>query len=142
MVHQGQGLTLGLEAGKHLARVHAFLDKLEGDAPLDRFDLLGHPDGTHAASASVDPLQKFVAIDPVIRLFGCPDVEGSSSGSRDYSLPASDDPTNRIDFSTTSAATNRAVGDTTICISHGRMPAAMGLAEFVRRRFGGGKNAI
>ena len=31
MVHQGQGLPLGLEAGDDLAAVHARLDQLEGD---------------------------------------------------------------------------------------------------------------
>src|SRR5437588_5117659 len=34
VVHQGEGLPLGLEAGDHLARVHHRLEHLQGD--LDR----------------------------------------------------------------------------------------------------------
>jgi hypothetical protein len=58
MIHHGQGLPLGLEAGDNLARVHAGLDHFEGDLPLDRVRLLGHPDHTHAAFA--DLLQELV----------------------------------------------------------------------------------
>ena len=36
MVHQGQGLPLGLEAGDDLPRVHAGLDDLEGHLAADR----------------------------------------------------------------------------------------------------------
>ena len=41
VVHQGQSLALGLEARHHLARVHARLDQLDGDAPANRLLLLG-----------------------------------------------------------------------------------------------------
>ena len=53
VVHQGQGLPLGLEAGDDLPRVHAGLDELQRDQALDRLGLLGHPDGAHAALADL-----------------------------------------------------------------------------------------
>ena len=53
MVHHRQGLPLGLEAGDHLPRVHARLDDLERDRPLDRLGLLGHEDHAHAAFADL-----------------------------------------------------------------------------------------
>ena len=61
MVHQGQRLPLGLEAGDDLAGVHARLDDLQGDRPLHRLALLGHVDGAHAAFA--DLLQQLVRAD-------------------------------------------------------------------------------
>ena len=61
MVHHRQGLPLGLEAGDHLPRVHARLDDLERDRPLDRLGLLGHEDDAHAAFA--DLLQQLVGAD-------------------------------------------------------------------------------
>ena len=61
MVHQRQRLPLGLEAGDHLPRVHARLDDLERDRPLDRLGLLGHEDDAHAAFA--DLLQQLVRAD-------------------------------------------------------------------------------
>ena len=42
VVHQGQGLALGLEPGEHLAGVHAGLDDLQRHDPLHRLRLLGH----------------------------------------------------------------------------------------------------
>ena len=51
VVHQGQRLPLGLEPGQHLLGVHAGLDQLDRDEPLDRLGLLGPPDGPHAALA-------------------------------------------------------------------------------------------
>ena len=68
MVHQGQGLPLGLEAGDHLAAVHAGLDDLQGDLALDRLGLLGHEDDAHAAFA--DLLQQLVGADQRARVFG------------------------------------------------------------------------
>ena len=59
VVHEGQGLPLGLEAGDHLAGVHARLDDLERDLALHGLSLLGHPDLAHAAFA--DPFQQLVA---------------------------------------------------------------------------------
>ena len=54
MVHQGQRLPLGLEAGDDLLGVHAQLDDLERHPAADRFLLLGHID--HAAAAFADLL--------------------------------------------------------------------------------------
>jgi hypothetical protein len=53
MVHHGQGLPLGLEAGDHLPAVHPRLDDLEGDLALDGLGLLGHENGAHAAFADL-----------------------------------------------------------------------------------------
>ena len=61
MVHQGQGLPLGLEPGDHLAGVHARLDDLEGNLALHGLALLGHPDLAHAPFA--DPFQQLVGAD-------------------------------------------------------------------------------
>ena len=68
MVHHRQGLPLGLEAGDHLPRVHARLDDLERDGPLDRLGLLGHEDDAHAAFA--DLLQQLVGADDRAGTFG------------------------------------------------------------------------
>jgi hypothetical protein len=67
VIHQGQGLTLGLEAGNDLLRVHASLDKLDGHQALDRLRLLGHPHRTHAAFA--DLLDQLVRTDDETRSF-------------------------------------------------------------------------
>ncbi len=61
MIHQGQGLPLGLEAGDDLLGVHAGFDELDGDQSLDRLGLLGHPDRAHAAFA--DRLDQLVGAD-------------------------------------------------------------------------------
>ncbi len=61
VVHQGQRLPFGLEAGDNLFRVHAGLDQLDGDEALDRLGLLRHPDAAHAAFA--DLLQKLIRTD-------------------------------------------------------------------------------
>ena len=61
VVHQGQGLPLGLEAGHHLFGVHPQLDNLEGHAAADRFLLLGHIHHAHAALP--DLFQQLVATD-------------------------------------------------------------------------------
>ena len=61
MVHDGQGLALGFEAGDDLGRVHARLDDLEGNRALDRVLLLGHVDDAHAPFA--DLLQELVGAD-------------------------------------------------------------------------------
>ena len=59
MVHQGQGLPLGLEAGDDLLGVHARLDDLQRDLAADRLLLLGHIDDAKAAFA--DLLAELVA---------------------------------------------------------------------------------
>jgi hypothetical protein len=51
MVHQGQGLALGLEAGDHLLGVHPELDQLERDPAAHRLGLFGEVDDPHAALA-------------------------------------------------------------------------------------------
>ena len=61
MIHHGQRLPLGLEAGDDLLGVHAQLDDLERDAPAHRLLLLGHID--HAAAAFADFLQQLVAAE-------------------------------------------------------------------------------
>ena len=61
VVHQGQGLPLGLEAGDHLAGVHARLDDLQGHLAAHGRVLLGHVDDAHAAFA--DLLQELVGAD-------------------------------------------------------------------------------
>ena len=45
----------------HLARVHAGLDQLDGDAASHRLLLLGQPDFAHAALA--DQLQQMIGTD-------------------------------------------------------------------------------
>ena len=67
MVHQGQRLALGLEAGDDLAGVHARLDDLEGDLAVDRLGLLGHEHP--AKTAFADFLQQLVAADDGARPF-------------------------------------------------------------------------
>src|SRR6266540_4442743 len=61
MVHQRQGLPLGLEARDDLAAVHAGLDDLEGDLALHGLGLLGQEDRAHAALAEL--LEEFVGAD-------------------------------------------------------------------------------
>jgi hypothetical protein len=53
VVHQGQRLTLRLEARQDGFGVHPRLDDLDRDGALDRLGLLGHPDGAHAAGADL-----------------------------------------------------------------------------------------
>jgi hypothetical protein len=72
VIHDGQRLPLGLEAGNHLARVHAGLDNLERDLAMHWLRLLGHVDRAHAAFA--DLLQKFVRADDRAGLLGWLDI--------------------------------------------------------------------
>ncbi len=81
MVHHGQGLAFGLEAGDDLAAVHAGLDDLERDLAADRLLLLGHVDDAHAAFA--DLLEQLVRADDRAGLFrerrgGCRRLGGRS----------------------------------------------------------------
>jgi hypothetical protein len=78
MVHKRQGLTLGLEAGDDLFRVHAGLDQLDRHAAPDRLGLLREPDLAHAALA--DLLKESVGTD---RLRG---RARGGSGSGDVAL--------------------------------------------------------
>jgi hypothetical protein len=83
VVHEGQGLALGLEAGDDLAAVHAGLDDLDGDLALHGLGLLGHEDGAHAALG--DLLQELVlAHDPargILRVRAC---HGRARGRRHH----------------------------------------------------------
>ena len=63
VVHQRQGLALGLEAGDDLRALHARLEDLERDGPADGLALLGlvHP----AEAAFADELdQRVMALVP------------------------------------------------------------------------------
>jgi hypothetical protein len=51
VVHEGERLALGLEAGDGLLGVHSGLDDLEGDLALDGMELLGAANDAHAAAA-------------------------------------------------------------------------------------------
>jgi hypothetical protein len=61
VVHQGQGLPLGLEAGQHLAGIHAGLDNFQRDLAADRFFLFGDVNVAHAALAQ--QLSKLIGTD-------------------------------------------------------------------------------
>ena len=61
MLHESQGLALGLEPGDHLARVHARLEDFQSDPAADRMLLLGHEH--HAEPAFTDLLDQFVGPD-------------------------------------------------------------------------------
>jgi hypothetical protein len=63
MIHQGQCLALGFEAGDDRFGVHAQLDDLEGDASAHRFCLFGHV--YEPAAAFTDLLEQFVVTDSV-----------------------------------------------------------------------------
>src|SRR5262245_15268311 len=68
MVHQREGLALGLEAGDHGLGVHAQLDDLERDAATDRFLLFGQ---VHNAAATLtDLLKQFVMADAIPGISG------------------------------------------------------------------------
>ena len=61
VVHEGEGLALGVEAGQHLLRLHAELDDLEGHPPRDGLGLLRVIDDAHAPLAQ--DLQEAVGAD-------------------------------------------------------------------------------
>ena len=63
MVHQRQGLALGLEPGDDLLGIHARLDDLERHPAADGLLLLGHVDDAHAPFA--DLLEQLVRADPM-----------------------------------------------------------------------------
>ena len=85
MIHEGEGLTLGLETGDDALGIHAELDDLEGDASADRFVLLSHID--HATAPFADLLEDLVAADLIARSLGygqhsCGQNEGFAGGGR------------------------------------------------------------
>src|SRR5437879_5978328 len=53
MIHEGQGLALGFEAGNHLPRIHTGFEDLQRDGAADRLPLLGHEDYAKAALADL-----------------------------------------------------------------------------------------
>ena len=61
MVHQGQRLALGFEAGDHITGVHPRLDDLEGNFPANRLLLLG--DENKAKAPGADLLHEHVRSD-------------------------------------------------------------------------------
>src|SRR5262249_49669942 len=63
VAHQGERLTLRLEAGEHLRAVETGPEPLQGDAASDRLLLLRLPDDPHAALAE-DPEEE-VGSDPL-----------------------------------------------------------------------------
>src|SRR5262249_363815 len=67
MLHEREGLTLGLEAGYHPARVHAGFEDFQADLPTNGLLLFGDEDQPHAAFA--DLLQEFVRPDHHARTF-------------------------------------------------------------------------
>jgi hypothetical protein len=67
VVHEREGLALGLEPGDDLGRVHAGLDHLDGHLAADRVLLLGHEHDAHAALP--DLLQQAVRPDRRARPF-------------------------------------------------------------------------
>jgi hypothetical protein len=75
VVHQGQRLAFGLEAGDHGPGVHAELDDLEGDTLVEGHGLIGHIDHAHATFAQF--LQELVLADHGAGAFGDVDVFGA-----------------------------------------------------------------
>jgi hypothetical protein len=71
MIHHGHGLPFTLEAGDHVAAVHARLQDLDGHATPDRIGLLGCEDPAH--STLTQELEQPVATDHRSGLFflGC-----------------------------------------------------------------------
>ncbi len=61
MIHERQRLALDLEAGDHLAGVHARLKNFQGNRAGDRLPLLGHEDNAEASLA--DQFQQFIRTD-------------------------------------------------------------------------------
>ena len=68
MVHQGQGLALGLEAGDDFPGVHSRLDDLQGHLAAHGVALFGHEDHAHPALANL--LAELVAADALARPLG------------------------------------------------------------------------
>ena len=96
MVHQGQGLAFGFEAGHDLFGVHAELDNLEGDLAADRFLLLGHVND--AAAALADLLEELVAADGVARLLSDYDRRAKQASPQEIAgaLLSAQQPTNLL----------------------------------------------
>jgi hypothetical protein len=67
IIHDRQGLPLGLEAGHHLLGVHSGLEDLQRHFAADRLGLFRHED--HAKAAFPDLLQQLVGADDLARAF-------------------------------------------------------------------------
>ena len=65
MVHQGKGLSFGIEPGQNPARVHAPFDQLQRDWPFHRFGLIRKIDRTHAPLA--EDFTQLVTASDVVR---------------------------------------------------------------------------
>ena len=74
VVHHGQGLALGLEAGDHPPAVHPRLDDLQGHLAAHGVRLLGQPDDAHAPLADLP--HQHVRADGRARPLGARQVEG------------------------------------------------------------------
>ncbi len=61
VIHHGQGLAFGLEAGDDLLRIHARLDDLQGDLATHGSGLFGNVNDAHAPLA--DLLHQLVGAD-------------------------------------------------------------------------------
>src|SRR5262249_33913087 len=70
VIHQRQGLPLGLEPGDDLPAVQPWLDDLQGHPALDRLLLLGREASAHAALTDV--WEKLVRADERARSLGEP----------------------------------------------------------------------
>ncbi len=86
VVHHGQGLLLGREAGDDLGAVHSRLDDLESDPTMDRLVLLGHVDDAVAAFAEL--LEQLVRADRDPRPLGS-GMRRSDGAGRDFQQPVS-----------------------------------------------------
>ena len=80
VIHHGQGLALGLEAGDDGLCIHAQLDDLERDLALDRRRLLGQIHRSESAFA--DHLQQPIRADLAAGAFGGRRDEGVDAGGR------------------------------------------------------------
>jgi hypothetical protein len=80
VVHHGQSLALGFEAGDHLIGVHAEPDDLQGDSALDRMLLFGLENGSEASLP--DALEDLVGADLLSRAIGWRPLAGLRFGNR------------------------------------------------------------
>ena len=79
MVHHGQRLPLGLEAGDHLPGIHARLDDLQSHLAADGLLLFGQIDDAHAPCA--DLLQQLVGANLCPRTLHCGRLQQSRHGT-------------------------------------------------------------
>ena len=87
VVHDGQGLPLGLEAGDDLAGVHPGLQHLQGHLAADRLGLLGQEHDAEPALANL--FQQLVRADDVPGTFADRLVNRRGQGRPLSVVPAS-----------------------------------------------------